>query len=231
MASIIIATIFILSIGITFILEKPLTDNIVANINIEVNENQNIEMPKITYHFQDVTDKVIMVGDIDFEKIGNYEVEYIIPTLLGKYSVYQTINIVDTKAPYIILKGEEEYKQSYARDYEEPGYEIIDNSNENLEEKVEVSKNEISESEYELVYTVSDSSGNKSSKTRKVHIVDDIPPVINLKGSENMRVALNSKYVENGATATDEKDGDLTDKIKISGNVDTNKVRNIYNYI
>jgi len=48
-------------------------------------------------------------------------------------------------------------------------------------------------------------------------------PVIKLKGSDNIRIALNSKYTENGATATDEKDGDLTDKIKISGSVDTSK--------
>lgn len=45
---------------------------------------------------------------------------------------------------------------------------------------------------------------------------DTRPPVLRILGSRVVNVALNSKYVDAGATAFDERDGDLTQKIRIS---------------
>jgi len=50
---------------------------------------------------------------------------------------------------------------------------------------------------------------------------DTEAPIIVLKGSVTQNVALNSTYVEPGYTATDNKDGDITDLVNISSNVDT----------
>jgi len=57
-ALIIICTTFILTIGTTFVLEKPVTDNIATTLDIEVNEIENIEIPKVIYHYKDVTNTV-----------------------------------------------------------------------------------------------------------------------------------------------------------------------------
>ncbi|MDP5275283.1 cadherin-like beta sandwich domain-containing protein [Chengkuizengella axinellae] len=50
---------------------------------------------------------------------------------------------------------------------------------------------------------------------------DETPPVIQLNGSSIVTIYKNRTYTEQGATAHDNVDGDITDKIVISGNVDT----------
>jgi hypothetical protein len=49
---------------------------------------------------------------------------------------------------------------------------------------------------------------------------DANPPVVTLEGSESIQLALNSSYVEQGATATDAEDGAL--EVSIGGEVDVN---------
>ena len=54
--------------------------------------------------------------------------------------------------------------------------------------------------------------------------VDTIAPVITLMGDETVTVQLGSTYVDDGATANDNYDGDLTASIITTSNVDTSKV-------
>ncbi len=54
--------------------------------------------------------------------------------------------------------------------------------------------------------------------------LDASKPIIKLNGDSTIKLKLNEKYTELGATATDDKDGDITSKIKITGTVDTKKV-------
>lgn len=216
------SAVFVILFGLTFILEKPQMQ--LAPIeNIEVGKEAKIAKPKTIYHFQDVTENVKVSGNIDYTKIGEYDVLYEIDTLFGKYEKKDKVRVVDTIAPEIILEAEEEYNQSYAKEYEEPGFKAIDNYDGDLTDKVIISKEEINEARYNLKYQVQDSSGNKVEKIRKVTIVDDVPPVIILNGNASITVYLNAKYEEKGAKAEDEKDGDLTDKVSIDGKVDTTK--------
>lgn len=53
---------------------------------------------------------------------------------------------------------------------------------------------------------------------------DKTKPEIKLKGSSTITINVGDKFEDPGATAKDDKDGDLTDKIKVSGTVNTNKV-------
>lgn len=54
--------------------------------------------------------------------------------------------------------------------------------------------------------------------------IDSEAPIITLKGDNPMIVEQGDPYEEPGATASDNVDGDLTDKIEISGDVDTSKI-------
>lgn len=220
----ILVTVFIITLGVTFVLEKPTVNIISRELNIEVKQGNSVPKPKTQYHFKDVTNTVKVVGNVDFNKPGEYQVKYQIPTFIGTYETSQTVHVVDTTSPKIILKGEQTYLLSYTKEYEEPGYTVIDNYDENLLDMVKVEKQEISETEYNLIYTVQDSSGNKAEEIRKVYIIDDVAPVIKLNGYEGEQIVLGSKYEEKGATAKDEKDGDLTSQIKITGSVDTSKI-------
>ncbi|HHG83775.1 MAG TPA: DUF5011 domain-containing protein [Bacteroidetes bacterium] len=53
---------------------------------------------------------------------------------------------------------------------------------------------------------------------------DTLAPTLTLKGSNPGSVLLGGSYTDPGATATDEEDGDLTSKIKVTGTVNTNAV-------
>ena len=59
----------------------------------------------------------------------------------------------------------------------------------------------------------------------KIHTeeADKVKPEIKLNGSSNITIELNDTFIDPGATATDNKDGDLTNKIKVSGTVNTSK--------
>ena len=63
----------------------------------------------------------------------------------------------------------------------------------------------------------------KDTCTEHTETPDTTKPVITLKGNSTVTLELNETYKEDGATATDDKDGDITDKIKITGKVDTKK--------
>ena len=52
---------------------------------------------------------------------------------------------------------------------------------------------------------------------------DNKAPTIKLKGSSTITLNVGETYTEQGATAEDDIDGDLTSKIEISGKVDTSK--------
>ena len=50
---------------------------------------------------------------------------------------------------------------------------------------------------------------------------DTTPPVITLEGANPQLVNKGDPYVDPGYKATDDTDGDITDKVVVSGNVDT----------
>jgi hypothetical protein len=76
----------------------------------------------------------------------------------------------------------------------------------------------ISSSSYGLIFNI------KNGLLADTILSDTVPPVIHLNGPDSMYLKLNSSYIEQGAKAYDNVDGDLTKLIKISGYVDSSKV-------
>lgn len=68
---------------------------------------------------------------------------------------------------------------------------------------------------YELTYSVSNGPF-KTAKTLKVNVVDKESPIITLKGESEIKLCRIEDYVEPGFTATDNLDGDLTDKVEVT---------------
>src|SRR5699024_11650177 len=78
---------------------------------------------------------------------------------------------------------------------------------------------------YEINKEVADSSRNITTETRKVVVLeDDEAPVITLNDDKPIELEVGKTYEEPGATAEDNVDGDITDDIEITGEVNTNKV-------
>ena len=129
------------------------------------------------------------------------------------------VNVVDEEKPIIELKGSNEVDVCPNQTYKEEGYEAKDNYDGNLTEKVKVTNKE-----KEIIYEVKDSSSNKTTITRKISIGDKEKPNITLTGDSNISKFVGESFEEPGYKATDNCDGDLTDKVKVSGNVNTSTV-------
>ena len=77
--------------------------------------------------------------------------------------------------------------------------------------------------EQQLEYTCKQWFFTKT-KTVKYKVVDKEAPVISINGSKSITLYVGSKYEDLGAKATDNVDGDITDKVAKTGEVDNSKV-------
>ena len=132
----------------------------------------------------------------------------------------------DVVAPEITLEDGDEFIVNVGSEYEEPGFVAMDDVDGDISENVEITGEVDTEKEgnYVLTYKVADSSENTFEITRTVIVKDAKSPTINLKGDSSIQLLVGKKYKEPGFTATDNKDGDLTDKVTVKGKVNTKKV-------
>ncbi len=70
-------------------------------------------------------------------------------------------------------------------------------------------------------YYVQDHAGNETVKQIEITNIDREKPMITLNGQEKMSIAIRSAFTDPGATALDNLDGDLTENIVVSGQVNT----------
>lgn len=79
------------------------------------------------------------------------------------------------------------------------------------------------EGDYIVTYNYTDTSGNPAEqKTRIVHVIRNYPPEITLNGDNPMTLSCKEPYNEPGYSASDQEDGDLTDEVIVTGEVDSN---------
>lgn len=146
-------------------------------------------------------------------------------------------NANDVTAPELRLNGDVEITLALGTDFEDPGYSATDDYDGDITDKVVRSGNVDSKKAgtYELTYTVQDSAGNVTTKKRKViyeeyadieitlgSILDGVTPQISLKGSNPYCMVKGTQYVEPGAVATDNVDGNITDRIAVTNKVTGN---------
>ena len=112
---------------------------------------------------------------------------------------------------FIILNGKEKIVLNLGEEYKELGARTIINSKIKIEGNVDNTK----VGKYKIKYY-----HNKKYKERIVEVVDKEKPEITLNGLGEINVVVNGQYVELGASAIDNYDGDITDNIVITNNVD-----------
>lgn len=151
-----------------------------------------------------------------YQVIGDLFLESILPT-------------IDVVAPEITLNGDNPVEFMQGGKFVDPGVEAVDDVDGELTDFVEITDdiNMNIPGEYKVTYQVSDSSGNGTTETRKVIVLKDKKaPIISLNDGNPMELEVGEKYEEPGATAEDNVDGNLTDEIEVTGNVDTGEVGN-----
>lgn len=115
----------------------------------------------------------------------------------------------------IILNGDKLTKVEVGSEYKELGAKsILDIGSIKIAGKVDTKKIGTYEIKYHYFY---------SYITRVVEVVDTKKPVIKLKGNVEVNIAIGGTYKEPGYEASDNYDGDLTDKVIVTSEVDTKK--------
>lgn len=167
------------------------------------------------FHTESVTVEVTREGAVDTQALGSYTIRY--EARYGNYigTAYRTVHIVDTQAPVITLVSDPATYTLPGQIYQEEGFTASDDHDGDL--TALVSRVDTGE---KVIYTVSDSAGNKTQVERPIVYDDPIPPEITLLGGSYITISAGSAYYDAGCTATDNCDGDITDRITVTGGVD-----------
>ena len=166
---------------------------------------------------KDLSKNIKIDNNVDISKIGSYKVVYKVKYLFLNFKEERTVNVIDTVAPIIKLKGKNTATICPNTTYQDEGYEASDDYDGDITDKV---KREINE-DGNVTYEVSDSSGNKEKVIRQIIVEDNIAPQIKLKGSGTIYVKLNSNYTEYGYETSDNCDANVN--VKVNNGVNTNK--------
>lgn len=120
---------------------------------------------------KDISQNVVVdTSNLDSNKLGTYEITYKMNYEDKEIILTRKVEVVDTIAPTITLKGEKEVTVIEGNVYQDLGCIAVDNFDEKVNNKVQVINrvNTQISGIYEVIYNVVDESGNKALATRKV---------------------------------------------------------------
>ncbi len=152
------------------------------------------------------------ISTVNTTTAGTYSVTYIAEDASGnRAKALRTVNVIDSTPPQITLNGDATVTIQAGKNYSDAGVSTTDNSGGAI--SVVTSINTTVDGNYVVTHTVSDSSGNRASVSRKVIVLksnDEVAPVITLYGNNPVTVDTGVSYTDAGAIAIDDKDGIIT---------------------
>lgn len=204
-----------------------------SNINLFVGETYTELGATATDNVDgDLTSSIIVGGDtVDTNTAGTYVITYNVSDAAGNAATQVTRTVTveqDTTAPVITLNGSSNVNINLGGTYTELGATAIDNLDGDVTANIIIGGDTVDTNTagtYIITYNVSDTAGNAATQaTRTVTVEQDTTvPVITLNGAAVINLELGDTYTEQGATATDNVDGDISANIVIGGDtVDTN---------
>ena len=162
---------------------------------------------------------------------GEYTVTLKATNVAGASDTFEAIIIIsDVGAPVITLLGDTTINMMVGGDpYIDPGATATDNVDGDITANIVVvgvdAVDVNTAATYTITYNVSDAAGNAATQRTRTVIVaaDTVAPVITLTGSATINMMVGDTFTDEGATATDDVDGDITANIVVAGNtVDVN---------
>ena len=175
----------------------------------------------------DISTNIITSGSVDTLTAGTYTLSYNVSDAAGNNAtqVNRSVIVRDQTPPVIALNGAASIVHQQGTVYSDPGASASDNIDGNISANITVSGfvDANAAGTYLLNYNVSDSSGNSATTvTRTIMVADSITPSLTLIGPANINHEQGTSYADQGASATDNIDGDITASIIVSGSVNTN---------
>lgn len=123
--------------------------------------------------------------------------------------------------PKVYINGNKNITINLGEEYNDLGAKAIE-SNKDISNKIkiegDVNINKIGT--YKIEYKIK-KYGLTFSKVRYVEVIDHIYPIITLKGNSEVTLCPKKEFEEIGYEATDNYDGDITDKVKITQSEDS----------
>ena len=194
----------------------------VTFINTSVNSNNYF------WTFGDGTSST-EINPVKTYTTGEYKVTLKATNVAGASDTSEDIIVIsDAGAPVITLLGETTINMMIGGTFTDPGATATDEVDGDLTANIVVGGDTVDEGTagtYVITYNVSDTAGNAATeRTRTVIVAADIvKPVITLLGDATVNLTVGDTYTEEGATASDDVDGDISANIVVAGDaVDVN---------
>ena len=146
--------------------------------------------------------------------------------LVTGYVLYKNIYMNKTNL-LIELNGKNKITINYDDKYKEEGAKASFRSNDisnDIKVKGKVYTKKLGT--YKITYSIRKSGLGKSlykNVIREVKVVDQDKPVITLSGDSKISLTVGDEYKEPGYSATDNYDGDITDKVIVTNNINKDK--------
>ena len=176
--------------------------------------------------------EVKLSGDFNLEEAGKYTLTYTATDKWGNVATETTIlTVIKDEAPEITGVVDKTIEKNEKFD-PLAGVEVTDDNDNDIKSKLKVTgevNNKVA-GEYKLSYSVTDSANNTTRAQRTITVLPKIEDgiVINsaptITGVKDQTIKVGESFdPKAGVSANDKEDGNLTSKIKIDGEVDTNK--------
>ena len=141
---------------------------------------------------------------------------------VGGYFYYDKVYLEKKAKPVISLIGDKSITLKLEDEYKELGAKAKYRDND-VTKNIKISGNvdNTKIGTYKITYEIS-AKNKKKSITREVNVIDDIAPEITLKGNKEETLLIGKEYNDAGCSAIDNYDGDITDKVEVTNNIDIN---------
>ena len=187
----------------------------------------------------DLTSQIVVTGEVDSSKTGTQKLIYSVTDSKGnKATLQRTVTVLepDETAPVISMKtGYEQNASIKQTDTFNPldGVQAIDGRDGDITASMQITGTVDLNvpGQYTLVYKAKDKAGNEATFERVITVVevDLAAPVISVLEGYRQNQFVNKGDTfdpKEGIKAVDNFDGDVTDKLVITGSVDTSKLGN-----
>lgn len=166
---------------------------------------------------------VSLYNNVDTSKLGDYEVIYSVAHGKNKKDIVRKVTVVDRVDP--VIKSSDSLSLCPNSNNYDIDYSATDNYDGDITDKV---SKDVSDDK--LILSVSDSSNNNVSKVIDLKREDITLPSISLNGDETVYIPVGTDFADPGYSAYDNCDGDITDKVSVSGNVGNSSGNYSINY-
>ena len=205
--------------GFTYKIETTGTGT-VTFINTSVNSNNYF------WTFGDETSST-EINPIKTYTPGEYTVTLKATNVAGASHTFESLIVIsDLGAPVITLLGDTTINIMVGGTFTDPGATATDDVDGDLTVVIGGDTVDVNTAgTYTITYNVSDAAGNAATERTRTVIVaaDTVKPVITLTGSATINMMVGDTFTDEGATASDNIDGDITVNIVVGGDaVDAN---------